>query len=747
MIGGFFLIFGIMLFATRKSPAFWLLLLFPFLFGQMGAQDMMAQDAGEKYLLHIKKSSEAIKLDGVLDEPFWQNAEKATDFYQNFPYDTSFAQTRTVVMVSYDDQNFYLAAICYDETPGKYVIQSLKRDFSYPVSDAFAVYFDPFGDKRNGYNFTVNPLGVQREGLIQEGGGFGVTTAWDNRWFSEVKEYEDRWVAEIRIPFKSLRYKQGGTEWRINFSRNNLKKNENSSWVPVPRNFNIASLAFTGLMLWDEAPPRGGRNVSLIPYLAGQISQDFEKDKFDWKISGGGDAKILVASALNLDLTAYPDFSQVEVDVQQTNLSRFELFFPERRNFFIENSDLFASFGFRAIRPFFSRRIGLGAGVQVPIFGGARLSGSVNRDWRVGVMTMQTEGGAVSGLRSQNYIVGAVQRRLFERSNISAILVNRLGFNGFRPQGNDYNTVAGVDFNLATANNRWQGKAFYHHSFDGTDPTRKSANAIWLMYNTPTLTVMYNHEFVDKAYNAEVGFVPRKGYFRLEPIASYRFYPKRNKIFNNHGPEFYGSQYWRITDWRFTDNQVLVSYQFSLQNRSSFGFGVQNDYTYLTFPFDPSGSGGLQLEDSTGYTYWSGGTEYASDFRKRLNYSARLTYGTYFNGTKLTVGGQVSYRVQPWGNFSIAFENNNIWLPQPYNTVNLWLVGPRLEFSFTRSIFFTTFLQYNTQIRNFNINARFQWRFKPMSDLFVVLTQNHATEGFALRNFAVAFKLNYWLSF
>ncbi|MFT5279851.1 MAG: hypothetical protein ACI9P8_001490, partial [Bacteroidia bacterium] len=375
-----------------------------------------AQDAKN---VRIKKAQGKITLDGILNEADWKSADVAEKFEQTFPFDSSQAETRTDVMLTYDDKNLYIAAICFDEIDGKYVIQSLKRDFSFPVSDAFAVFIDPFDDGANGFSFSVNPLGVQREGTVENGGGFGVTTAWDNRWFSEVKVEDGKWIVEMKIPFKSIRYNSDISEWGINFARNDLKRNESSTWSWVQRGQNVANLAYTGKLLWDAPPKKAGANVSIIPYGIVGVNHDYEVEKkteVPWNL--GLDAKIAVTSSLNLDLTIRPDFSQVEVDRQVTNLSRFSLFFPEQRQFFIENNDLFARFGFSKIRPFFSRRIGLNGGQIVPILGGFRLSGKVNKNWRIGFMSMQTEGGVPQGSNSENFTVAAVQRRVFKRSNI-----------------------------------------------------------------------------------------------------------------------------------------------------------------------------------------------------------------------------------------------------------------------------------------------------------------------------------------
>ena len=437
----------------------------------------VAQNNKPKPFLIIKKANGKIIIDGELNEPDWSRelgTNVAKKFFQNQPYDTSYAETKTEVRVTYDNDFLYIGAICFDSIPGDYIIQSLKRDFSYPVSDAFAVYIAPFNDKVNGFSFAVNPLGVQREGLISGGGPFGVTTSWDNKWRSKVVRYDNKWIVEMAIPFKTLRYKEGVNIWGINFSRNNLKRNENSSWSPVPRNFNIASLAYTGDLIFDEPPKKAGANISLIPYAIGGINRDYLADNITHaNVNTGLDAKIAVTSSLNLDITINPDYSQVEVDRQIINLTRFSLFFPEKRQFFIENSDLFSEFGFRQIRPFFSRNIGLFEGQIVPIIAGARISGNINKDWRIGLMNMQTARDTTLGLNPQNYTVAAFQRMLFGRSNIAGIFVNRQGLTDTEINYTDYNRILGLDFNLRSNNNQWLGKAFYHHSFT---PQFKSDN-------------------------------------------------------------------------------------------------------------------------------------------------------------------------------------------------------------------------------------------------------------------------------
>ena len=714
---------------------------------------VLAQDVR---MMRIQKAQGEITIDGKLDEVDWKNADVAKDFQQTFPFDSSLAATSTEVMLTYDDKNLYVAAICYDELEGDYVIQSLKRDYSFPVSDAFAVFIDPFDDGANGFSFAVNPLGVQREGLLQNGGGFGVTTAWDNRWFSETRIEKGKWVVEMKIPFKSIRYKSDITQWGINFARNDLKRNESSTWSWVQRGQNVANMAYTGKLLWDAPPKKAGANISLIPYGIVGVNHDYEVEKetkVPWNL--GLDAKVAITSSLNLDLTIRPDFSQVEVDRQITNLSRFSLFFPEQRQFFIENNDLFARFGFSRIRPFFSRRIGLQRGQAVPILGGFRLSGKVNQNWRIGFMSMQTEGGVPEGELSQNFTVAAVQRRVFKRSNIGMIFVNKQAFDNFRPDWSEYNRLVGLDFDLASANGKWQGKAFYHHSFSPGDAAFVGANATWLMYRSANVTAHWNHEYVNENYNAEVGFVPRlsrfnpetgqvekRTYWRLEPSIEHRFYPKNGSVVNYHAPGVY---YDGFFDENFgeTDRQVQFFYKVKFTNTSYLEVNYNELFTKLFFDTDVTFTD-QQSIGKGGYDYRSGRVFYKTDARKRLNGSASVEYGSYYSGQKLTSGLTVNYRAQPWGIFSIQYDQNEIWLPTGQKA-SLHLIGPKFEFSFTKSIFLTTFFQYNTQQDNFNINARFQWRFRPMSDVYLVYTDNY-DQTLSVKNRAVVVKLIWWIT-
>ncbi|MGX5818921.1 DUF5916 domain-containing protein [Chitinophaga lutea] len=708
---------------------------------------LSAQKKNGQYRLHIRKASSPIRVDGVIDEPAWNEAEKATDFYMILPMDTSYAKVRTDVRMTYDAQNLYLLVENFNGMPGPYMVESLRRDFSFLKNDNFLLFMDPFDDQTNGFSFGANAAGAQWDGLMYDGGR--VDLSWDNKWNSIVKNYPDKWVFEAVIPFKSIRYKKGITEWGINFGRNDLKTTEKSSWAPVPRQFPSASLAYTGVLVWDEAPPDPGPNISLIPYLLGGINKDYQGGKPEkWRGDAGLDAKIAVTSSLNLDLTVNPDFSQVDVDKQVTNLDRFELFFPERRQFFLENGDQFTNFGYSTIRPFFSRRIGLG----VPIHFGARLSGKLNKDWRLGVMNMQTGKQTSTSLPAQNFTVAALQRRVFSRSNIGVLFVNKESLNynpenveAGKPVYSRYNRNFGLEYNLASANNFWTGKAMVLRSLSPGTRSDDWAHAANLQYTSRQWSIGWQHEFVGRNYTAEVGYVPRRGYIKMTPAITRLFFPKTGPLLS-HGPQLTSTHIFD-TDMRRTDNENLLSYGLVFRNRNTLTVWGSNTYIQLLQSFDPTNYGKDSLAAGTQHNWNTIGTDYVSKPQSLFTYALSARYGGYYaDGKRLMLNGEFGYRFQPYVSIALTANYNRLDLPKPWALNDFWLVGPRLDVTMTNTLFFTGFLQYNEQVRNMNVNARFQWRYRPASDLFVVYTDNYLPEPFFVRNRALVLKLVYWLN-
>lgn len=667
----------------------------------------------------------------------WHKADSAANFFMVLPMDTSRATLQTEVRMTYDNNNIYIIAVCYTSGPGQYTVESMKRDFSFLKNDNFIFFLDPFDARTDGFSFGANAAGGQWDGTMYEGGK--VDLSWDNKWVSVVKNYPDRWVFEAAIPFKSIRYKKGVDVWGINFSRNDLKTSEKSSWAPVPRQFPTASLAYTGSLVWDEPPPNAGTNVSIIPYTLGGISKDYTTNsKTDLKREIGGDAKIGLTSSLNLDLTVNPDFSQVDVDQQVVNLNRYELFFPEKRQFFLENGDLFANFGYADIRPFFSRRIGLNA----PIRFGTRLTGKIDKDWRVGLMDIQTGASEAAATPAENFGVLTLQRRVFSRSNIGFLFINKDATGAATP-GNQYNRNIGMEYNLASSSNLWTGKLLGLKSFTPGLKGHDVVAAAHLQYLSKYWTAYLQDEYVGKNYTAGVGYVPRTGYNKISPLLLRNFFPKSGDILS-HGIQL-TSNYYFDESFKRTDNESTLAYLITLRNRSTFTLSAVDTYIKLLVPFDPTNTGKTPLPIGTQNHWNTIDAQFVSKPQSLFTYLGEIAYGGYYqNGSKLSISNQLGYRFQPYVNISVISSYNSLRLPQPYGNTSFWLIGPRTDITVSNTLYFTAYVQYNGQIRNINTNIRMQWRYKPASDFFIVYGDNSTPSPFMVKNRQLVVKWTYW---
>jgi hypothetical protein len=579
-------------------------------------------------------------------------------------------------------------------------------------------------------------------------------------WFSATRRYNNCWVAEMAIPLNSIRFNPGETHWGFNVARFDFKNNEVSCCARVPRNFNVSSLVFCDSMEFDGGlVAKKAKNFAFIPYVSGIGSQGVQgkqsslNDPITANPKVGFDAKMALSRSLNLDITMNPDFAQVDVDVQQVNLTRYSLFFPERRQFFIENSDLFANFGFRQIRPFFSRRIGLGANGPVPILGGVRMSGKLGSNLRIGAMNITTQSqdlGTLGVLPGVNYTVLSAQKKVFSASNVAMILVHdqKIGKlvefkdrNGNWSKTGDYNTVAGTEFNLLTKGNLWAGKGFIQKSFyPGLGVKEGFAHATWLRYRSLNWTGMWNHEYVSKEFSARSGFVPRTDnfdpisgkiikydYWRLEPMITYNYYPKRNAVVNHFGLVASNSSYYD-SSFHGTESESEVGLDVNFQNSSMFHLSLDHSYYDLFLPFDPLDEGKYFLGK---YEWTAVHTEFTSNNRKPLSGFVEASYGGYFMGKKYEFGGNLSYRAKGLGKrklplllFNANWNHINVVMSDS-QTSAINLIGFKTEYSINTNTYLTGFLQYNTQSEKMNVNVRFQWRYRPMSDFFLVYSQNY----------------------
>lgn len=697
--------------------------------------DTTTNTFNKDFIYNVKKSKSPIIIDGVIDEPDWLAAQKATDFHRVLPIDTGLAYQPSEIMITYDDKAFYIAQIFYDTIPGKRIMESFKRDFVFSNNDNLLAFFDTFLDQTNGFSFGISASGAKWDGIMSDGSGMNLN--WDCKWESKVKHYPNKWTAEMRIPFRSVRYPNGSQKWYTNFSRLDLKSNEKSAWAPVPRQFPTASLAYTGVMNFEEPLPKPKTQFSVIPYIYGEVAKNYEAGTdAAYRKDFGFDAKIGLSSSINLDLTYNPDFSQVEVDQQVTNIDRFELFFPEKRQFFLENSDLFADFGAKSATPFFSRRIGLDA----PVLAGARLSGKIGNDWRIGFMNMTTQ--KTDDFLARNFTVASVQKKIFARSNIGFIFVNKEYLN-VPVDTTLFNRVAGIDYNLASTDNIWKGKVYYHRSFQPNNPDGQYSQGTSLLYSTKHLKAEFGQRSIGKNFVAETGYVTRKGYNHFGPEITYLFLPNKRVV--SHGATLESNLYYD-TDFEKIDHENTISYQIGFQNSSQLVAGYIDYFVELQEKFDPTHKKKDFLPKGSAYNYGGVFVNYASTRKTMFTWKGEAAKGTFYNGKIQYVTGNFGYRIQPYVNFSVNFNYTDLNLPKPFKRTKYLLVGPKLDVTFTDKIFWTTFVQYNEQIDNLNINMRFQWRYQPVSDIFVVYTDNYIPGSWNSRNRALVLKMTYWLN-
>jgi hypothetical protein len=723
--------------------------LFCFLYLLLVFQQSIAQKKNANIKYYIHKATDAIKLDGLMNEQSWLKAQAVNKFPMVLPMDTSISKVPTEVRMTYDENNLYIIAICTKVGDGVDMVESLKRDWNFGKNDNFLLFMDTYGDLTNGFSFGTSAVGAQWDGTMFDGGS--VDLNWDNKWTSAMYNDATKYVWEAAIPFKSIRYKTGVQEWGINFSRNDLKTTEKSSWAPVPRQFPTSALSYTGSLVWDAPLPAQKNNFSLIPYLRSSVSKEFATND-GTKINQasvnnsayGLDAKISLSSSLNLDLTVNPDFSQVEVDRQVTNLSRFELFFPERRQFFLENADLFSNLGFENVRPFFSRRIGLNAAIDF----GARMSGRLNKNWRIGLMDMKTSADVSKNLLAQNFAVIALQRKLFKKSSLEVFYIDKrnLEENGGTSSAltyNKFNRNFGFEFMLAPKNNTWSGKTILIKSFTPNKIGNDFLNAGNLQYSSRNWIVSWQHEVVGNNYNAEVGYIPRNNYIKFMPSITRLYFPKSGSILS-HGPQFTTTYYYN-SKFYLTDNTKLFNYLITFRDKSTIASVLQNDYVELLAAFDPTRIGKQTLAANTKHQWTSVGFDWISAPQHKFTYYLSTRKGGYYaDGKLLSITGNIGYRIQPYVNFDVSATYNHIELPQPWGNNNFFLIGPKVDITMSNKLFFTAFYQYNEQSKNINFNTRFQWRYKPVSDLFIVYTDNYYIGPVFVKNRAVVLKFTYW---
>ena len=705
--------------------------------------------------VNVSYINQEIILDAVLNETSWSKNKPATNFWQYFPTDTLQAINQTEITMLFDDHHLYLGIKIYS-SGNNYIIPSLKRDFRAGGSDNITLLFDTYNDGSNAFLFGINPDGVMREALVSGGGKElrGFTTSWDTKWESVTKQYDGYYISEWAIPISAFKYKEGESRWRFNSYMFDTQSNERTTWNQIPQNQFIFNLAFMGDMVFEKPLGKSKTPISIIPYINTIAVNDYEKNKEFFELKAGGDAKISISNSLNLDITINPDFSQVEADQVITNLTRFEVNLPEKRQFFIENSDLFADFGNSLdANPFFSRRIGIAKDttdtyIENDIIGGVRLSGKINTNFRVGLLNIQTKNDSENEIGGNNNTVLALQQKMFSRSNVSFLFINRQATSNkyFIVPEEKHNRVVGIDYNLANIDNSWNGKFYAHKSFTSNLDSKNYSTGTRLDYSSKNWGFRASGLYIGENFKSDLGFIRRTDIFKIDPKVEYLLFPKQGKI-NRHNFSVVPIIVWKPEiNFQLADYNIISSWNTKFNNTSRLSVSIFNRYVYLFDEFNPSFSDGLSLEMDTDYNFSSIELNLQTDTRKPFSFKTKPSMGQFFNGFKYTFDAEISYRIQPKFLFSIRARYDKIELPKPYSNNNIWLVSPRINITFTKSLYWSTLIQYSSLLENLGINSRLQWRFAPLSDLFLVYNDNYFTDSeFAPRFRSINLKITYWL--
>jgi hypothetical protein len=716
------------------------------------APETMTRDARNRATVRAIKLTEPLRLDGKLDEEVYGATKPFGGMLQVAPNYGQQSTEKSDIWITYDQNNIYVSAKLYDSAPPeRWISNELRRDTNQlRQNDHFGVMFDTFYDRRSGFLFYTNPLGALADySVIDEGQS---NTDWNPVWSSHTGTFEGGWTVEMAIPFKTLRYRSGSDQvWGLQLRRSIRHKNEWTYLTPVPQNmagpqaFNRISSG--GTLVGLDLPP-ASKNFEIKPYAISRVRNDFDPDF-------GGDFKYGVTANLTADFTVNTDFAQVEVDEQQVNLTRFNLFFPEKRDFFLEGRGVFdfarggsstgggqGGDGGGGDTPylFYSRRIGLNANRVIPITAGGRLTGKVGA-YGVGIMNIQADDEDLSGTPDTNFTVVRVKRDILRRSTIGAMFTNRSASAAPTRQGS--NQAYGVDAAFS----------FYQNI---------SMGAYWAKTETPTLEGeddSYQARFdytadrygasvqqlkVGDNFNPEVGFLRRDNFRRS--FASLRFSPRPAKSRLVRKYSYEGQiEYVDNLGGFLESRQQTGKFNIEFNNSDRFNVDVNKNFDYLFLPFSPVRGVVIPVG---GYDYNDAVISYNFGQQRRLSGNVSLQVGEYYSGDITTVGYSQG-RLAITKRFSVepSFSVSHVELPTGEFTTKV--VRSRVDYGFSPRMFASALLQYSSTDNTFSSNLRYRWEYRPGSEFFVVWTDEHDTRpnSIGLRNRAFVVKVTRLLRF
>jgi hypothetical protein len=669
------------------------------------------------------QATDPVRLDGALDDEVWSRAEAVGGFVQSEPQDGQPATERTEVRLAFDDTTLYIAASCFDSDPAGIVVNDIRKDFKVGDQDSFEVIIDTFLDRRNGYMFATNPEGAKLDQQVANEGREN-NLSWDAVWSVRTRRTSDGWTAEMAIPFKSLRFEPARSAlWGINFSRRIRRKNEVDFWAPVPRAYNLSRVSLAGNLVGLPALSPG-RNLRVKPYaLASSVRP--VGGVFDTDPQVGLDVKYGVTAALTLDATVNPDFAQAEADEQQVNLSQFSQFFPEKRDFFLENSGIFymgdAARNNR-VNPtptpdedlllFFSRRIGLTPdGRPIPIAAGGRLTGQV-AGLSVGLLNVQTrESGAVD---PQNYTVARIRRNFGRANDVGALFMQRANT---RRAGDD-NRVLGVDWNLRLFGNLdWSSYAVRTATpgrAHGQYAWRSSANWEGNFFHGKAGVMA-----IGEGFQSDLSFYRRTATRKWFVDTGIRPRPRalqRRGIREMH-PHIVWNYYTDL-DGRMIGKRLHSGYTFFFNNGGYTELSVNPEFQSITEPLRLSPRVGRVPAGDYGWTEWQ--LRYNTDPSRMLSAAITLITGGLWSGDQKTANVTLTARPTYKLRVSLGLQHTDAVLEQPRAsfTTNLWTL--RANYSFSTHMFVDSLVQYLGDREQLNANVRFNLIHRPLSDIYVV---------------------------
>lgn len=678
-----------------------------------------------------------VRVDGVLDEEVWSRAVPVGGFVQAEPQDGQPATEKTEVRVAFDGDHLYIGAYLWDTDPTRLVVNEIREDFEPDEGDSFEVILDTFLDRRNGYVFITNPEGARSDRQVANEGR-EINKSWDAVWSVRTRRVADGWTVEMAIPFRALRFdSQGPGEWGINFSRRIRRKNEVTFWSPVPRAYNLARVSLAGNLL-GLPTASAGRDLRIKPYALGRTLRNTGGDDFANTTDVGGDLKYGVTSGLTLDVTLNPDFAQVEADEQQVNLSQFSQFFPEKREFFLENSGVFyvgdAARNNRVILVptpdedlllFFSRRLGLTSdGREIPILGGVRLTGNA-AGMTVGALTLQTREG--QGRPSDNYSVFRVRRNLFSGSDVGAIFMSRQSMESVDGY-NDFNRVYGVDANIRFFGNLdWnsylirtespgRGVAESSGPFDGQYAYRTSLNWEGNFFHGKGGVMQLGENF-----NNELGYYRRTGVRKWMADVGIRPRPRAmQQIGVREMHPHIVWNYYEDLSGRMVGKRLHTGYSFFFNSGGFSEISVNPEFQLIERPFRIAR--GIDIP-AGGYGWDEWQLRFASDASRMFSVNVMGVMGGLWSGTQRSVNLSASVRPSYRLRTTVGVQRTDAELdvPQAEFVRTIWTT--RANYSFNTNMFLDGLAQYDPQQKLFNANVRFNLIHRPLSDLFIVFNE------------------------